>query len=165
MRNLVKLMLVLGVFAVVASSCKKEEDPEQQHKVWNGPNITFTKIDGADWTLQANQDRMTANVWITRANSKGIFNFKQELSYSGSDNIGQSPLDTEWALGTTSDNLSDLTFKPWARLHNGLPKDLIGRDLVVHLKTDDIYLNLKFISWSDGDSGGQGGFSYSRSTP
>jgi hypothetical protein len=38
----------------------------------------------------------------------------------------------------------------------------VGKDLVMHLIDDDIYLNIKFTSWSVGK---KGGFSYERSAP
>src|SRR6185503_16321090 len=34
--------------------------------VWDGPTISFTKSDYANPFLAENQDRLTANVWITR---------------------------------------------------------------------------------------------------
>lgn len=160
-------MLAVAAMGVVLSSCKDEEDPEEkvQSTIWTGSSLVFEKIDGVDWNLEANQDRMTDNVWITRANNKGIFNYKQELSYQGEDVYGVSPKDTKWAIGTTSDDLKSLNFMTWARLHQGFPQDLIGRDLVVYLETDDIYLDLKFTSWASGEDGGKGGFAYIRSTP
>ena len=42
------------------------------------------------------------------------------------------------------------------------PKDVIDKELVLHLLEDDIYLTVKFKSWSQGK---KGGFSYERSTP
>lgn len=51
--------------------------------VWNGPAITFTKAPFADFTITANQDRITDSVWITRADSKGLFNIKSETAYTG----------------------------------------------------------------------------------
>ena len=47
--------------------------------IWNGPITTFTKTNNADWTMEAFQDRITNNVWITRANSQPIFNYFTEL--------------------------------------------------------------------------------------
>ena len=35
--------------------------------IWNGPPISFTKTAGSDPNLAANQDRITANFWLTRA--------------------------------------------------------------------------------------------------
>jgi hypothetical protein len=125
--------------------------------VWSGPLITFTKEDEADPTDSTNQDRITDNVWITRGNDGGqIFNIKVESEATKS----VSPLDTEWALGELS-QLNTLTFRPF-REALGNPQQRVGQDLVVHLITDDIYLSIKLLSWSDNK---KGGFSYERSTP
>lgn len=129
--------------------------------IWDGPNMTFTKINFADWTLQANQDRITPNVWITRANNQGIFNIAQEPSYTGMGTTGNSPLDTEWAFGTTS-NIGALTFTTWAIAMDNSPLSKIGQDMVVHLISEDIYIDIKFLSWTS--AAGGGGFSYERST-
>ncbi len=51
---------------------------------------TFTKSNNADWTLEANQDRITDNVWITRANNSGIFNIATETEADGSSGNGIS---------------------------------------------------------------------------
>ena len=78
--------------------------------IWNGPSITFTKDDFADWTLPENQDQITPNVAITRADLMGIFNIAQEGSYF----FDISPIDTEWAFGTTADvGSGSLTFSDW----------------------------------------------------
>ena len=125
--------------------------------IWNGPITTFTKPNNADWNLQVNQDRITPNVWITRKNTQGIFNINQELGYSST-----SPKDTEWAFGTTS-NFGALTFADWVVTVANNPPAMVGQDMVIHLITDDIYIDIKFTSWSQGPSAG-GGFSYQRST-
>jgi hypothetical protein len=44
----------------------------------------------------------------------------------------------------------------------GNPPSMVNQNMVVHLITDDIYIDLKFTSWSSSSSGG--GFSYQRST-
>ena len=129
--------------------------------VWNGPNITFTKPNFADYMSEVNQDRITDNVWITRADTKGIFNIKRETSYTGSDTSGNSPLDTEWAFGTTN-NLGSLTFSTWAIAFGMSPLNILNKEMVVHLMTDEIYINIKFLSWSTATTGA--GFSYERST-
>lgn len=166
MKTLFTYTAILLAFAMGFSSCgDKEEDTEPTFSgtIWKGSTITFQKDNYADWHQEANQDRITDKVWITRADNEGIFNYKTELGYQGSDNIGRSPEGTEWALGTTSDDVESLEYSTWAKLHNGGPLDLLNRDLVVHLKEEDIYLDLKFTSWSSSGSGG--GFSYERSTP
>ena len=143
--------------------------------IWSGPNITFTKDDGADWTMEENQDRITDNVWITRANNKGVFNIAQEMEYqgdgSGPDSFGPSPVDTEWAFGRTSDGVENLTFTTWIVATTefdpgGLasPTDLVDKEMVLHLITDDIYMDIKFLSWAVGNNNGMGGFSYERAT-
>jgi hypothetical protein len=128
--------------------------------VWGGPNISFTKDDGADWTLAENQDRITDNVWITRANNQGIFNISIEEGYTDLS----SPSDTEWAIGTTANVLSG-SFVNWEESSGSSPRDLIGQNVVLHLISDNIFIDLSFTSWASGGSGGQGGFSYDRSTP
>ena len=64
--------------------------------VWNGPLITFTKADNADWTQEQNQDRFSDNVWITRKNNQGIFNIKTSTGWN--EDCEYEPFDTEWAL-------------------------------------------------------------------
>jgi hypothetical protein len=129
--------------------------------VWTGPSITFTKASSGDPTQAANQDRITPNVWITRADSQGIYNAKQESFFTHFS----SPLDTEWANGTTA-NYNTLTYTNWnywAKGVNAGPPLTVGVNAVLHLKTDNIYIDVKFQSW---DSSGIGGaFSYTRSTP
>lgn len=132
--------------------------------IWTGPVTTFTKVDGADWTQEANQDRITNNVWITRANSQGIFNIKNETSYI----FNVSPTDTRWAFGTTS-NIGSLTFDSWEKTITAASPispttNMVGKNMVLHLITDNIYIDIKFLSWSSGGSGGLGGFSYERTT-
>jgi hypothetical protein len=124
--------------------------------IWNGPIITFSKENNADWTLEVNQDRITDNVWITRKSNQSLLNIAKETG-SGSS----SPLDTEWAYGTTS-NLSNLTFDTFNKTHGSNPRSAINRDMVLHLITDDIYIDIKFTSFSGGGTGG--GFAYERSS-
>jgi hypothetical protein len=133
-----------------------EEVGGSDSTVWRGTKITFTKTDESDPNLEANQDRITDNVWITRGNNGGqIFNIKSETDATPNT----SPADTEWALGTL-DEIESLTFQPF-RETVGKPKSVEGKDLVLHLITDDIYIGVKFLSWSEGK---KGGFSYERTT-
>jgi hypothetical protein len=135
--------------------------------VWNGPEITFTKENNADWTLEENQDRLTDNVWLTRQNNRGLFNIVVEASDADGDACaGPEPTDTEWAYGSTSD-FSGLTFQPLGILIGCDFENLIdGENLVVHLISDDIYFDLTFTSWAMGGGGygGGGGFAYTRTT-
>ena len=126
--------------------------------VWSGQKIVFTKEDGVDPTQAANQDKITDNVIITRDNDGGqIYNVAVEAMSIKET----SPAGTEWAEGTTA-NLSSLNFGFFRDL--GQPKQNEGKDLVLHLIEDDIYIDIKFISWSGGNNSNLGGFSYERST-
>jgi len=107
--------------------------------------------------LSQNQDILTSSVKLTRANQQGLFNIASENSYDWS-----SPSNTEWAEGTLSDYLT-LNYNNWIYAMNYNPINKIGRNFVVHLINENIYLQLKLISWTDRANGG--GFSYSRTTP
>jgi len=154
---------VIGTVTVTAGSLTESAsvlitltDAEENFTIWSGEKITFTKDDGADPNLEENQDRLTENVWITRGNEGGqIYNVNQENAASKDS----SPADTEWALGTTAD-IANLTFELF-RTAVVNPQSVAGKDLVLHLITDDVYLDVKFTSWSQGKLGG---FSYERST-
>ena len=133
-------------------------NPVDAATIWNGSKITFTKANFVDWTLPENQDQITDNVSITRADFQGIFNIQQESSFSPT-----SPADTEWAFGTIAE-LESLTFQPWQTWHGRNAASIVGQDAVLHLISEDIFIDIKFLSWTGGRENG-GGFSYSRSTP
>ena len=149
--------LFIFLFSLISCSEVNDEPNDTSSSIiWNGSLITFEKSDGADPTAEANQDRLTSNVWITRGNNGGqIYNIAKENT-SSKDN---SPTGTAWAIGTL-DQIESLSFNKF-RVAVGNPKDVVGKDLVMHLIEDDIYLSVKFSSWS---SGQKGGFAYSRST-
>jgi hypothetical protein len=123
--------------------------------IWTGPPITFSKGTGADPTQPASQDRITAGVWITRRDIMGLYNAAAETGYSSG-----SPAGTEWAYGTTA-NVANLVFRPWVDWNGKLPPSMVGRDAVVHLLAEDIYIDIKFTDWG---SRGAGSFAYQRST-
>ena len=126
-------------------------------EIWSGYDTEFAKPDRADWTLGQNQDRLTDAVWITRASSRGIFNIRTEDEYTKSF----SPQDTRWAIGTTAD-LGSLVFDCWECIV-GRPSliTFIG-PMVVHLVSEDIYIDIQFTQWTGGGAGG--GFAYVRGT-
>jgi len=125
--------------------------------IWTGPIITFTRENFVDWELEENQDRMTDIVWITRADLKGIFNIYSENVFASHF----SPEDTEWSFGTTAD-IGSLTFDNWQDSVGSFPPSQVDKDMVIHLITDDIYIDIKFTYWATGGEGG--GFSYERSS-
>ena len=122
-------------------------------QVWSGRTYGFSKAANADFTLAINQDRITPLVWITRGNTMGIFNIAQESAFT----MNLSPKDTEWATGDAV-NHGSLTFKTWQVWTNNNPPGTIGVNAVVHLITDDIFVDIVFDSF-----GGAGGaFAYHR---
>ena len=125
--------------------------------VWTGSSKIFTKGNNTNPTIESNQDRITDKVWITRANNEGgqIYNAVSESA----SNKNISPSGTEWAEGEIS-NYASLNYKSF-RSATGKPKNAVGKTYVLHLIDENIYLSLRFISWSGGRLGG---FSYERST-
>jgi len=141
--------------------------------VWSGPTITFTKTgaDTADTTDPLNQDRMTDNVWLTRGAIEGMFNIAPDHE----DNYIRftSPDDTLWATSVMPENIGktiaaanweQLSFTNWAVSYGGpglaLAANITTHNAVVHLLSDDIYLDLTFTFFTSG-----GEYSYDRSTP
>ena len=123
--------------------------------VWNGPVLTFINLPGSDWTQLASQDHLTANIWLTRATRRGLFNAASEGGYA----FNSSPADTAWAFGLLA-NYASLTYTDWQTWAANNPPATVGRDAVLHLITDDIYLGIKFTAWG----GPGGGFTYERTT-
>ena len=158
MKNLFLFTLFFVVFSCVKEESEEEESVSQEEiNIWKGDILLFEKIDGSDPSDISNQDRITDNVWITRDNDGGqIYNIAKE----NSADKGKSPIGTTWAIGNL-DEIENLNFKSF-RSAVGKPQDVAGKDLVMYLLEDDIYLSVKFKSWSQGQ---KGGFSYERSTP
>jgi len=135
-------------------------DESAPQTIWTGSKMTFTKTADADPAMAANQDRITDKVWLTRGNNGGDFYNVVTETESGST----SPAGTQWALGTTAE-ISSLTFSTLRQV--GKPKDLVNSNLVLRLVDENIYIDLKILSWASGNNNnGQsgGGFSYERST-
>jgi hypothetical protein len=163
--NLILLSLILvGAFTGCNSSDDNDPSPDDiPTNVWRGATISFTKPSNSDWTLAANQDRITDNVWITRQNVKGLFNIVLESSASANGTACQAPepSDTEWAYGSIED-ISSLTFTTLGSLIGCNFQNIVdGQNIVLHLISEDIYISLKFTSWSANNGGG---FGYERST-
>jgi hypothetical protein len=125
-------------------------------------SVTFTKADYADWTLPQNQDRVTDNIWITRADNNAIFNAYSEAG----DEHPHNPEGTEWAIGSFED-INSVEFANFGADVLGHSVGTVLNDTIIpnnlpmlmHLIEDDIYYEVYFHSWT---SGGGGGFSYTR---
>jgi hypothetical protein len=118
--------------------------------IWNGPAISESNA--------TEPDKITANVWLTRGGNQGLYNAATESGFTHF----LSPADTEWADGTTADyaTLSYTDWNTWAKNIHGGPPGTVGVNAVVHLISDDIYIDITFTSWSQGAA-----YSYERSTP
>jgi hypothetical protein len=153
------IILLSSVLLLILISCSSEKDEIQgdssSSNIWSGSTVVFSKADGADFTLESNQDRITPNVWITRGNGGQIFNIAKE----NSADKGDSPAGTLWSKGNIN-NIDNLTFQPF-RIGAGQPKAVVGTNLVLFLVEDNVYLSVKFTSWSQGQ---KGGFAYERSS-
>jgi len=127
--------------------------------IWNGPLITFTQA--APYPNTGDRDQLTPSVSLTRANpagggTGGMFNGVTETFFTKF----VSPANTEWAVGSLAD-YATLGYADWTSVGGGNPvHNLPGKQLVVHLISDDIYLSLRFTALSSA-----AGFSYTRSTP
>jgi hypothetical protein len=128
----------------------------QAVEVWDGPLFEYSQP-SPDPTLMTNQDRITPDMWLTRASSGGLFN-----AFFETNATALSPTNTGWAFGVLT-NYASLTYTNWlAWLNGNSPTTMVGSNIVVHLMPDDIYLSFKFSFWA---AKGAGGFAYQRSTP
>jgi hypothetical protein len=131
----------------------------QAQDVYSGYDYSFEYEGWEDITLPEFHDEITDNVWIARAESRGIFNLAQEGSFQGSGSGSQSPVRTKWAYGTTAD-YDTLTYTSWVDLHQSSPPTQVNQPAVMYLEDDDIYIDIMFTEWYTGGAGG--GFSYVR---
>src|SRR5262245_20836002 len=158
------MLLRIALFAIVLSGIASASAAAPI--VWAGPPLSFSKPSGADFTQPAFQDALTPTTRITRGNTQGIFNIALEAAFSST-----SPANTEWATdlnnpGQTiaASNFAALAFTTWTLAYASSPvTNAVGRDAVVHLVSEDIYLDLRFTSFLGCVPGGA--FAYQRSTP
>lgn len=147
--------------------------PFQAHatEVWSGDDVSFSKPAFADATDAANQDRITDGVWLTRDNIRGLYNIAVENRYIPPG----SPADTRWAFAgingnpetVSAANFADLTYTNWADSLGGngnLATNIINRPGVVHLISEDTYIDIRFSVWGIGTGSG-GTFAYVRGAP
>ena len=152
--------------------------------VWVGGganDVTFTKAGGADETDEANQDRITSNVWLTRDFEGGLYNVVTEAGYTKrTDEVpSPSPEDTEWAFSGFNGNdsflyvngASDWSNQTFTDLATSLAKHIGGNIInvpgILHLITDDIYMDIVITTWTASKTDGQptvtgGGVEYTR---
>jgi hypothetical protein len=144
------IMVAGGVIAGSASMA-------QAATVWSaGPNdVTFSKL--ASDAPATHQDAITSNVALTRGATQGLYNIVSESVFAH----GVSPADTTWAFSGLNSNptfsygqgaaeFGLLTFAAWETSLGGggaLDGNIQARPGVVHLVTDDIYIDINFTTW------------------
>lgn len=100
--------------------------------IWSGPDVTFTKVANADWTLPANQDVITPKVTFTRQSSKQLYNYQWWQDNFGEDATG-SDLNADFWDGIgdhTFTNVGGIQGVRWALLDNtGATTDWSGFSL------------------------------------
>ena len=100
--------------------------PSVAQTIWNSNTVTFNKVALED------ADPITQHVILTRGENKGIYN-----SASETECTSISPMDTEWAEGTTADwsNLVFESFSNGVGLGNNGFRAPENTPLVLHLMT------------------------------
>ncbi|MBU79587.1 MAG: hypothetical protein CMD29_05640 [Flavobacteriales bacterium] len=158
--NIKYSLCLTAILIIFFNRCSKDDNVPNDTTssiIWSGATKSFAKQDGASPEDQINQDRLTPKVWITRGNNGGqIYN----KAIESSSDKAESPSGTEWSIGKIGE-IESLIFTNF-RIAVGKPQTVVGKDLVLHLIEEDIYLSVKFTSWSGGK---KGGFAYDRSTP
>jgi len=144
--------IIFSIVIISLISCSKEK---KEYVIWSGPNIEFKKEIGDDPKDKLNQDEITSSVSITRGNNGEIYNAISEEKAQK----GFSPIGTRWAIGTVED-ISTLSFSSFRNAVVN-PRIVVGKNLVLHIIKENVYLSLKFTNWGQGK---KGNFSYIRST-
>jgi hypothetical protein len=116
----------------------------------------FTKNPNTDSSLPENQDRISATVWLTRGNQRGIYN-----AYDQSSAKNQPTSGIKLALGNT-ENISTLNFETiskWGKKFNEVDGVWFNENLVLYLTETNQYYDFMMTSWKT-----NGSFSYTRSS-
>jgi len=120
--------------------------------------VVFTKPDFSDWTLPENQDRISANVWITRKHNQSIFNIAQEDGYSGAAGSATGTLWANTAAGAGGAG----NYTNFVGMHGGSSQSIINDTISLYLPQDSLYFDVVFTSYTGQNNGG--GFSYIRTS-
>jgi hypothetical protein len=142
--------------------------PATAQTIWSGLTKSFVKAASTDPSLPANQDPLTPAVKLTRGSAGGLINIASESFFTPTT----SPALTLWATdlnnaGQTiaATNYQNLTFTNWLDAFGGQHTggaSIPNRAAVVRLVSDNIYLDLKFTSWTTGVGEG---YAYLRAEP
>lgn len=99
-RYLLISALALSVACSDDDDDKKPKEPESDN-IWEGPELTFIKEKDADWTLPANQDKITDKVTFTRRESGPMYNYQWWIDTFDADATKQDLSDNFWDNGNS----------------------------------------------------------------
>jgi hypothetical protein len=143
------LAVGLFIFAINAGA------PARAATIWNGPNMGWAKSGATP------SDTIVPGVVVLTRGGNGV------LYNTAAGEVGPgagSPADTEWGFGTLA-NFSTLTYKTMDTWRAGANFDLqaviLNKQMVMHIKSQDIYMSIMFTNWGRFFSGTVG---YIRST-
>jgi hypothetical protein len=152
-------LIVLSLFASLA--CVGSLSAQS---VWSGLTYEFNR---PDFAFPRPQDAITPSVSLTRNDTQGLYNAFLDSGWNGS-----GPTGTQWATAITNPgkaitaaNWAELQFGTWLAAYGGsgaLGSEIVGKNAVIHLIDEEIYLDLRFTSWTQH---GGGGFTYLRAAP
>ncbi len=133
--------------------------------IWDGPTNGFFGV--------ATPDPILANVYINRVNdsgsSGGLYNSGTNTGSSTAIETGPasgSPKGTAWSSsGNTLISYAGISYGNCPMEARGSPSGDIGHTYVVHLLTNDIYLQLTLTNWGGEGGVGTKSFGYIRSSP
>jgi len=138
----------LLIFAIKAAV------PVSAATIWNGPNTGWAKS-----VATPSDPILPGVVVLTRGGNEVMYNTVSEVGPT----VG-SPADTEWGFGTLA-NFSTLTYKTmdvWrAGANFNFQALILNKQMVMHIKSQDIYMSIMFTNWGRFGSGTVG---YIRST-
>lgn len=120
--------------------------------------VFFKKESGSDYTDKENQDCLTDNVCLARANQWPLYNSVTQTNFDVYKNCIANPEGTEWAYWTCADK-DTLTFGNLFYVNECTPPNMVGQSMCLHITDDDKYFDITFNSWWQY---GDGGFSYTR---
>jgi hypothetical protein len=144
--------LAIGLFVLTVSANMSA----RAATIWNGPNTGWAKS-----VATPSDPILPGVVVLTRGANEVMYNTVSEAGAT----VG-SPANTEWGFGTLA-NFSTLTYKTmdaWRASPGAAPNFqafILNKQMVMHIKSADIYMSIMFTNWGRFGSGTVG---YIRST-
>lgn len=118
--------------------------------IWNTGNVNFSQ------TAAGQYDAITPQTHLGRTT---VLNNFVCQNVSGGQSCSFNVCNTQWAYGSIA-NWNTLTYNNLYTVNGCTPPDMIGRPMVLHLLSENIYLQVTFNSWTAGSPS----FSYTRTT-